>query len=318
MNQILVGDIGGTNARLGVAHFDSTGCISIRDFIKYQGESFPTITDMLETYSSRIDGVPKKVSLAVAGPVENDSAYLTNRSWSISADDVCEMSSFDAARIFNDFAAMARSVPELDHDDFANIHQGTPDKSSPILVAGPGTGFGVSYVIPMASGWKILSTEGGHVAYAPQTQMESEILFILQKGHEFVSLELVSAGIGLASVHKAVCELHGVDYSYLEPSDIQENAMTGDAVCRDVFQIRANATMSALGDFVLSGGARGGVVIAGGVAQHMAEIYKQPEAMSRFFKKGKYESYLRETPIRLMKKATAPLIGAAALYKDNS
>lgn len=317
VSSVLVGDIGGTNARFGIAHRDAAGHISIESYYKHPGDDFPTLKGALDNYLSRIDEAPSAVSLAVAGPILDGSVKLTNRDWRISEAEICSIPGIKSAKLFNDFAAMARSAPEMSLQDFEIVHDGIAVPDAPILVSGPGTGFGVGYVIPVKGGWKVLTTEGGHVAYAPQTEAEAEILSILKKSYDYVSLELVASGSGLAPVHKAVCQRHGVEYKALKPCEIKHRAKSGDPICVEVCDVRSAATLGALGDFVLSGGAQGGVVIAGGVAERMIDVYKRPNAMNRFFNKGPRADYLKDVPIKLLTNHLAPLIGAAALIMDS-
>ena len=146
-------------------------------------------------------------------------------------------------------------------------------------VAGTGTGFGVGYRVPTKHGYHVLASEGGHAAYKPQTALEFELLLALQKERDFVSVELVSSGSGLPVVHQAICDIYGVPYEYVEPARMRELARAGDKVERDICNIRAAAVMGAIGDFALTGGAQGGVVLAGGVSERMIEFYTEPAAM---------------------------------------
>jgi len=319
MSTLLVGDIGGTNARFGMARRDTSGRIIIEDFLKRPGDDFPTLKSALQSYIDTIKAVPTSISLAVAGPIKNGHVRLTNRDWDISEDEMCEISGVQQACLFNDFAAMARSVPEMDDQDFESVYAGnktTTDSSAPVLVAGPGTGFGVGYVLPIDGHYKILTTEGGHVAYAPQNEIEVQILKILQKEHDFVSLELVASGSGLEPVHKAICERRAETFTPLTPAQIMQKAQQGDALCQEICDVRAAATMGAIGDLALSGGARGGIVLAGGVSERMIDFFKTPQALARYLNRGPRTEYIRDIPIQLMTNPKAPLIGAAALFMD--
>ena len=171
-------------------------------------------------------------------------------------------------------------------------------------------------MVPTKRGLHVISTEGGHVAYNPQTDLEFALLKRLQVDRDYVSLELVSAGMGLSTIHKAICDIHGEDYSVLKPEIIRERGIKGDPICADVCKIRACATMGAIGDFALAGGARGGVVLAGGVSQHMIDFYMQDDAMNRFLERGARSNYIRDISVRLLKSSFAPLIGSAALLTD--
>ena len=72
-------------------------------------------------------------------------------------------------------------MPELEPEAFSVVLPGTPVPEAPILVAGPGTGFGVSTLIPSAGGWTVLAGEGGHMAYAPRTDLERKLAGLLAR-----------------------------------------------------------------------------------------------------------------------------------------
>ena len=315
---ILVADIGGTNARFGLATRNQDNRWQIDHFAKFQGDDFPTFEGVLRTYLEPFGGSrPEQAIFSVAGPVANNKVKLTNRDWSLDADKLSNSFGFRHTLIVNDFAAMTRCVPELGEDDFLKVRDGVAHDDAPVLVAGPGTGFGVGYLIPlMTGGWQVLTTEGGHQAYAPQTDRELELLKILRKKFGFVTLEKVASGSGMSDVHRAVCERHGLPYSPLSPAVIREKAKQDDLVCLEVCEVRATATMGAMGDMALSGGARGGVVLAGGVSERMIEFFKSEEAMSRFLNRGKRSDYMADIPIRLLVNPRSALFGAAALYED--
>ena len=313
---ILAGDIGGTNARFGCLERKPEGGWQVHNFAKLKGSDYPSFDAAIKSYLSALDIRPRLAAFAAAGPVEAGYINLTNTDWQISARRIEDMHGFKTCALFNDFAGMTRSIPELSDEDFTIIREGQARTDEPVLVAGPGTGFGVGYLVPTKSGWHVMSTEGGHIAYSPQTSLELELLQVLKRDHDFVSLELVSSGKGLPVIHKAVCEIHGAPYEFMEPDLIRQGANTGNAVARDVCGIRAAAAMGALGDLALSGGARGGIVLAGGVSERMIDFYMQPAAMNRYLHRGPQSDYVKSIPMRLLNSPLAPLIGSAALLED--
>lgn len=315
---ILAGDIGGTNARFGCLKREPEGGWTVHNYAKIKGSDFASFDEAIESYLSQLDVRPTRAAFAAAGPVEAGYINLTNTDWQISAERTASLHGFETCALFNDFAGMTRSIPELSDDDFTVVRSGQARENEPILVAGPGTGFGVGYLVPTKSGWHVMSTEGGHISYSAQSSLELELLNFLRRDRDYVSLELVSSGKGLPVIHKAVCEIHGQDYVFVDPDQIRERASANDPVCRDVCHIRAAATMGAIGDLALSGGARGGIVLAGGVSERMIEFYMQPTAMNRFLNRGPQSDYVRDIPMRLLKCPLAPLIGSAALLEDNS
>ncbi len=314
----MVGDIGGTNVRFGMARQDAQGVWTIEHFAKYPGADYGRLEDAILNYVQTYNVTPKHMSLAIAGPIVDGTVTLTNRAWSVSEAGLKQAFNLESALFFNDFAAMARSVPELSETDFKSVQSGQAYEREPVLVAGPGTGFGVAYLLPSESvgqkQWRVVSTEGGHIAYVPRTPEELVVRDILARDYGYVSLELVSSGSGLGKVHEAVCERHKVGYKSLSPDHIREKAGQGDTICLEVCKIRSHAVMGALGDLALAGGARGGIVLAGGVSERMIDFLMAPDALTVFLNRGARSDYMRHIPIRLMENSEAPLIGAAALY----
>lgn len=315
---ILAADIGGTNARFACLDKKSEGGWNVHHFMKFKGSNYPTFEAALQNYLDKINIKPLRAALCAAGPVEDGYINLTNTDWQISSGRIKEVHGFDVCGLYNDFAGMTRSIPELRLDDFTIIRSGQAHENKPILVAGPGTGFGVGYLVPTDDDWHTLPSEGGHIAYSPQSSLEMELLQILRRDRDFVPLELVSSGKSLTTIHRALCEIHRVAYSYLEPDKIRELAKAGNGVCKDVCDIRAAATMGAIGDLALAGGTRGGIVLAGGVSERMIDFYMQPAAMNRYLHRGTHSEYVRNIPMRLLKSPFAPLIGSAALLEDHS
>ncbi|WP_371395943.1 ROK family protein [Fretibacter rubidus] len=314
---ILVGDVGGTNVRLGLADKGADGKLILTQFSKVRGDDVGSLDDAIDQFLAETHFKPRHVCMALAGPVANGEVSLTNREWHISETALSKRFGFDNVRLYNDFTAMARSVPELQANDFRSLHKGTQVPGKPVLVAGPGTGFGTSTIIQINGRWHVISGEGGHQAWAPQSEAETELLHILQKSHDFVSLELVSSGHGMDTVHSAICERHGLAYKKMRPADILTAAHSGDAVCREVCEVRGAAVMGALGDMAMIFGAQGGIVLAGGVSERLVDFIDTPKALSRFTNRGPMSDYVADIPVDLLLNSAAPLFGVAALYLDS-
>ncbi len=320
---ILAGDIGGTNARFGCLEQSPDGQWHVQNFLKVKCSDYPSFNAALAHYIDGLARCPSFAAFAAAGPASSGNVKLTNTSWEISSARLQAQYGFKSCAIYNDFAGMTRSVAELPDKDFTDLRAGQAYADAPILVAGAGTGFGVGYLIPIRNSvakpqWQVIATEGGRMAYSAQTPLEFELSQILRKDHDVITLELISSGKSLSKIHKAICTIHDVDYMPLTPDDIRARAKNGDDVCLEICKIRAAAAMGALGDLALSGGARGGIVIAGGVSERMIEYYMQPYAMQRYLRRGALSDYVKEIPMRLITSSFAPLVGAAALLQDAS
>ena len=324
-NSILAGDVGGTHTRLALARIDGSN-IHIENFKMFRGDDYSALEDIITAYLAQCESLcefrPDAASLAIAGPIHEGQVRLTNRDWHVSGNALADQFGFNSIKLHNDFAAMSRSILIMGGDSFEVFYKSDhADPLAPILVAGPGTGFGVGIVLPGSTSPRVLPrvlpSEGGHIAYAPLTDTECEVLKYLSRKHDFVSLELVCAGNGLDAVHEAICALHNVPYHLSSPANIQQRAEAGDPVCQDVCEIRAAAVMGAVGDMALTCGALGGVVLAGGVSEGLSNYLRAPKAMARFFNRGPRNDYMKRISIRLLTNPEAPLYGAAALYQDH-
>lgn len=315
-NEMLVGDVGGTNVRFAVARRENDR-FAIDHYQKFEGDDFGSFNDALALYLSETGLAPKHACFAVAGPVENGEVVLTNRRWHMLAGEISHRFNISRVHLINDFAGMARAVPEIEPTSFERIKNGEPVEGAPILVAGPGTGFGVATLFGTPkTGWRVLNGEGGHMAFSPRDAIELELAKVLLRQHGYVSNELVASGSGLESIHAALCEIHGRDYEAASPQEMRRLANAGDAFFRSLIQIRANTVMSAVGDLVLANGALGGVVLTGGVTERISDFLKSPEALERFVQRGPLCTYLGDCPVRLMRDPEAPLIGAAAFHEQ--
>lgn len=318
-DSVLVGDIGGTNVRFGRAHLGFAGHPVVEDIAVMSGDNFGSFDDALNVYLGQLgNNRPEQALFAFAGPVQDGVVQLTNRNWIVDSRDLAQKTGLERIRLVNDYAAMARSIPELHDEGFHLLHEGrVPDQRAPILVAGPGTGLGMATLLPEGDrGWRVMTGEGGHAAFAPRSDREWELTKRLKLEHGYVSKELVLSGSGLNAVHKALCEIDGVAWNKTPPSEIMRRAHDGDQLSRDICAIRAGATLDALGDAALINGTRGGVAITGGVAERLVDWLAKPEALSRFFERGPMSHYMEPIPIRLLMAGEAALIGAAALYFD--
>ena len=313
---ILVGDVGGTNTRFGCAKMMDSQLV-IEDFFKTPNDDHKDFGSALNAYLSQSTHTPSHACFAIAGPIADNAVKLTNRNWDISGADLEKEFGFTDVKLINDFAAMARAVPELSDHQFHKLIPGTPIATAPIIVAGPGTGFGVATLMTSSqSGWRVLQGEGGHIAYAPQTGLEFQIAQILMREHGYVSNELIASGSGLPAVHQAFCKVYDCAYKDMHPADMLALAEDGDEMFIALCKLRARTVLRAAGDLVLANGARGGVVLAGGVTERLIPYLSAKDVKPSFASRGPLSHYLDACPVDILTEPTAPLIGAAAMHRQ--
>lgn len=292
----LVADIGGTHARFAV----SDG--ALRAVVSLPSKDFASLADAAKAYLAKVDVRPSRAAFAVAGPVGEGAVTLTNLGWSFTAG---ELSTALGMRVtlLNDFEAIACSVPHLAACDLVTVGRDIEgEKDGTVAIVGPGTGFGVG-------GWShghALVTEGGHADFAPGDDVEIEILKVLRARFGHVSWERLLSGPGLVNLHAAMG-----GRETLSPQEI--TARVGrDPLCTEVFARFCAILGSAAGDIALTLGARGGVLIAGGILPAMRAPFAASQFRARFEAKGRFAAYLKAIPTRLIVQDHAGLIGAAA------
>lgn len=302
--RILVGDIGGTNARFGLARAGGAKVEAIRE---YHVADFPQAADAIAAYLKAVSVSPPAAAIAVAGPVIEGEIDFTNSDWVLSETGLRDMG-FKQARLINDFAALALAAPRMSGRD---LHRLGPERAAEaggtVVVLGPGTGFGVS---ALAHGAPVPS-EGGHAAFAPGDEIEDEILRLLRARHGRVSIERILSGPGICSLHRCLAAIDGREVEADDPAAITAAALAGDAASLATLMRFCGILGAVAGDLALTFGATGGVYVAGGIPPRILEILDASTFRQRFEDKGRFQAYLDRIASQVIVHPHAALVGAA-------
>lgn len=314
MSDKLVGDIGGTNARLAVLGKNGEPV----DPITYACNDFPGLLEAIQAFMSErnVSAISDAV-IAVATPVTSDQVNLTNNHWSFSIRAAEKKFGLKTGRfqVINDFKALALSVPHLTKNDVKKIGDGEPLEERSIAVIGPGTGLGVSGLVPTpAGGWVALQGEGGHVSIGVRTDREIAIYDVLNDRYRHVSAERFLSGEGLTNICDALREIDKLEACELTPAQITELGMSGeDPVCLEALNIFAEMLGSCAGNLALTLGAQGGVYIGGGIVPRLGDWFEGSNFREQFQAKGRMSGLLSKIPTYVIVAPYPALIGAASL-----
>ncbi|MBU1347986.1 MAG: glucokinase [Alphaproteobacteria bacterium] len=309
---LLVGDVGGTNARFALARMVD-GLPVLDHHESFPADQYPTF---LKGVAAFVDGCETKPSggvIAVAGPVEDGAIDLTNSPWAVSEKELSTLG-LNPVRLINDFEALAWGAPIVPPECLE--HLGGPaagDPHSAIAVLGPGTGFGVSALARDVHGKEMaLPSEGGHACFAPGNPVEDEILRILRERYDRVSIERLICGPGLLNMHRALARIDGRETHIDDPAQITEEALADPRSHCGATLARFCAILGAVaGDIALTMGSRGGVYIAGGIAPRILPFLKASPFRERFERKGRFADYMADIPTWVITHKHAALLGAA-------
>ena len=307
----LVGDIGGTNARFALVDFDGADPRLIEP-TSYKGEDYGTAEDAIEHYLAKM-GLkhPEQAVVAVAGPIEHGAVHFTNSDWKLSEDSLRRAGGFRTAKLINDFTAQALAAPRLAPKDLRQIGPLQTSGEGDLAIIGPGTGFGAAGMVRRHGVETPLTTEGGHIAFAPFDDTEIEILRVLIKRFGRCSIERILSGPGIEDLHVILGEIEGRKVDALAAKEITEHAVAGDACCKVTIERFCAILGSAAGDLALALGARGGVFIAGGIAPRIIDLIEHSAFRVRFESKGRLGDYTKAIPTHVVMNPHTALIGAA-------
>ena len=310
----LVGDVGGTNARFAILDKNNrphkTQTLPTKD---YSG-----LVDAIQAYLEHQHIIDvRSAAIAVANPLLGDVMKMTNNSWSFSISETENTLGLEKLHVVNDFNALARAVPHLNAADIIKVGGGERKPNAAIAVIGPGTGLGVSGLVPCGQHYTALQGEGGHVSLGLRTPREYEIHAVLKKRFGHVSAERALSGPGLINLQSALREIDGLGPLQLTPAEITERACNGsDAICVEVVQIFCELLGSCAGNLVLSLGAEGGVYIGGGIVPKLGETFIQSGFRQQFEAKGRMSHYLEKIPSFVIAAPHPALLGVAQVYAE--
>jgi glucokinase len=309
----LLADIGGTNARFALqapgGGFADIEVLACRDY----GHVEDAIAAYLARAAARglaTDGI-RHAAIAIANPVEGDVVSMTNHHWRFSIAGLRDACGFMTLLVVNDFAALAQALPHLGADGRERI--GGTDavavEGRPIGLVGPGTGLGVSGVVPAGGGrWIALAGEGGHASFAPVSRAEMRILDALWEEHGHVSAERLLSGPGLEAIHRVLAGQR------LAAADITARALDGSCdACRATVDSFCAILGSVAGNVALTLGATGGMYIGGGIVPRLGPLFHASAFRARFEGKGRLQGYLARIPTWLVTEPYPALRGVAAL-----
>jgi glucokinase len=317
----LLADIGGTNARF--AWQDGPGA-PIADAHTLPAAEHASLAEAMQQYLLRIGrAAPPACSIAIANPVVGDMVAMTNHHWTFSIGALKAQMGFRQLLVINDFTALALALPALPADEVRQVGGGAPRADHAIALIGPGTGLGVSGLLPDGlGGWLPLQGEGGHITLAGTTPREQAVLNLIGARYGHASAERAVCGQGLVDIHLALTMLDrpsAVPPTLTAP-EITAAALDGsDPSCVEALTLFCSFLGNAAGNLALTLGAKGGVYIGGGIVPRLGGWFDASPFRERFEAKGRFRAYLAEMPTCvILAKSSPALLGAARALESTA
>ena len=316
----LLADIGGTNARFA---WQASADAQIEEPHTLPGAEHATLADALQHYLQRLGrAAPPSCSIAIANPVVGDRVTMTNHHWTFSIAEMKAQLGFQRLLVVNDFTALALALPALPPQDLRQLGGGAVTPDSAIGLIGPGTGLGVSGLLPDGRGaWVPLQGEGGHITLAGTTPRERAVLAHIEQRYGHASAERAVCGQGLIDIHAALMAIDqpAALAATLSAPEITTAALDGsDPSCAEALTLFCAFLGNAAGNLALTLGAKGGLYIGGGIVPRLGAWFDNSPFRARFEAKGRFASYLAEMPVFVIQARRSPALLGAARALDSA
>jgi glucokinase len=308
---ILLGDVGGTNARFAVVPDPEAG---MGEPQVVQTADFETLDDAIR--AAVIDGTglrPRSAVIAVAGPVDGDAVALTNCPWVVRPREMFSSVGLEDIVLLNDFEAQALAVVALGGEALEQIGGAQPVANAARVVLGPGTGLGVAGLVHSRDVWIPVPGEGGHMDIGPRSRRDFEIFPHLEPIEGRISGEQILCGRGLVNACRAIALADGQTPRFADPADITRAALDRtDAIAEEALEFFVTCLGRTAGDLALVFKSRGGVFLTGGIAQKIVPSLKAGAFRAAFEDKAPHSAMMATIPVYVITHPLAALEGLAA------
>jgi len=317
---ILAADIGGTSSRLAVFDVKAGQLRSVVQE-RYASAGHERLEEIVRAFQSshrlRID----HACFAVAGPVIGGRSDAPNLPWSVDASLLAREVGLPSVGLLNDLEANAYGIPELGPEDLAVLNAGSTTAAGNQVVISAGTGLGVAGLYWDGHHHHPFATESGHADFAPNNELEADLLHHLRGKHGHVSWERVVSGPGLVAVYDFLKDTgRGSEPPWLrdamttdDPAAVISRAAEegNSEICRRALDLFTSVYGAEAGNVSLGVLATGGVYVGGGIAPKIIKTLKKGIFMEAFLAKGRLRGLLEAMPVRVILNDLTALLGAA-------
>jgi glucokinase len=314
--KLIVGDVGGTNARLAVAEWRE-GELGLSDPLVYPSWAEADFAPILGRFigQAHVDGVAGAV-IGIAGPVRDNRCRTTNLPWHLDGEALAgALGPF--VQLLNDLEAAAWGIDQVRAGQRRVLQAGSPQPRGNRAVIAAGTGLGEAGMVWCGDGYQPFATEGSHGDFAPGDATEQALRDWLSGRHGgHVSWERVVSGPGLADLYRFLREHGGAG---CEPDPLQADDVgaavaagaAGDSLCAQALDRFLRLFGAEAGNLALKLMAGGGVYLAGGIAPKVADRLAGGDFLAAFCAKGRLRPVLEAMPVILLDDSQLALKGAA-------
>jgi glucokinase len=323
---VIAADIGGTHATFALAEITNEGPLIITED-SLASREFQNFAPLLQTFLDRPGFKPLRdritaACFAVAGPVKDNAAILTNLGWQVEGDAVSEQFKLPKVTLINDFQAAGLGVNHLPSSSFTTLQAAEADEEAPAIIVGAGTGLGVGMIVKSNDQYRVVPSEAGHADFAPTDDLQDKLLLYLRRNFGRVSWERVISGPGLMRVYSFLQDsglgapskqlMEATKHVGVDPAEViaEYGLRKLDPLAVRALDLFVAAYGAFAGNMALNSLARGGVYVAGGIAPKIIGRLKEGAFMRAFTGRGAFTPLLSGIPVKVVMDAKVGLRGA--------
>ncbi|MGH7998238.1 MAG: glucokinase [Brasilonema sp.] len=335
MTLLLAGDIGGTKTILRVVEASEKPLLRTLYEERYRSGDFLDLVPIVQQFLLKANTpTPQKACFAIAGPVVQNTAKLTNLVWFLDTERLQQELGISQVSLINDFTAIGYGILGLDTQDILTLQAGKLNVEAPIAIIGAGTGLGQGFLIKQGDSYQIFPSEGGHTDFAPRTELEFQLLKYLLDKHDIqrVSVERVVSGMGVVAIYQFLRdrkiaaespEIAQIVRIWEQEAGRQEKSVDpgavigkaalekSDRLSEQTMQLFVEIYGAEAGNLALKLLPYGGLYVAGGIVPKILPLIQEGGFILNFTQKGRMRSLLEDIPVHIILNQEVGLIGAA-------
>ena len=319
---VLAGDVGGTNARLGLVELNGQAA-RIATERRYVSRDYPGLSPIVRRFCEETSSRPERACIAIACPIVDGDCIAPNLPWTVNALQLAADIGIPDTAIINDFVAVGYGIALLGPADLATLQQGETTSHGTIALLGAGTGLGQGFLVWDRDHYQILPSEGGHADFAARGEVEAGLLRFLEQKFHRVSWERLLSGAGIVNIYDYLLSA-GVSpeqTSVREEMQREDPAAVisrhglnrTDCLSDRTLDLFAGILGAQAGNLALSVVAKGGVYLAGGIAPRIVQRLASGPFLAAFRDKGRLSDLLCRIPVHVIMNPSVGLLGAAAV-----
>lgn len=311
----LVADIGGTNTRVALAKGNEVMPQTIR---RYSNRNFPDFETVLRQHANEEGYSESRAAcVAVAGPVRNGRAIMTNLDWTIDEATVVRATSAENVAILNDLQAQGHAIGFLDQSTLRPILYGQEivTKASR-LVIGVGTGFNFAPVLDTLEQRLVAPSEAGHATLPIRTEEELRLSQFVSTTNGYPTVEDVLSGPGLERVYLFFAQRNGTSTEKTAAEIMAACNDKSDPIALEATRAFVSILGTVCGNLSLQSLPFGGVFLVGGVSRAFAPFLVDLGFDHAFRDRGRFTEFMLNFAVNVVEDDYAALTGCAAFISN--